>query len=66
MNRQKELQTRIDDLQGALGAIGRVLRDEATPVKRRIDMALGILFQYEAPKAETPKADAPPKELENV
>ncbi len=58
MNKAKELATRIEDLEGAIKAVGQLLVDEKRPVKQRIDMALGILFQYDAAAQPNGKADA--------
>lgn len=48
MSTTKELQTRNEDLLLALKAVGELLANGAVPAKKRIDMALGILFRYDA------------------
>jgi hypothetical protein len=45
---ERELQTRISDLEGALKAIGRVVTDTSLTPKRRLERAAGILSMFEA------------------
>lgn len=56
-SKEREQQTRIEDLEGAMKAVGDLLGDESTPVKRRIDMALGILWRYDAAKKPHGRTD---------
>lgn len=50
----RDLAARIEDLEGALKAIGRVVADAGTTPKRRIERVLGILSMYDCgPKPAT-------------
>ncbi len=43
---------RIGDLESALKMIGQLLANEGLAPKKRIDMALGILWRYDAAPKE--------------
>lgn len=44
---EREQSVRIADLENAMKAIGQMLADESLAPKRRIDMALGVLWRYD-------------------
>mgnify|MGYP001558569358 CR=1 FL=1 len=48
---ERELILRVGDLENAMKVMGEMLSDETVPPKRRIDMAIGVLWRYDlAPK----------------
>lgn len=47
ITKERELQTRIDDLEQALASIGRIVADETIAPKRRLDQVTGICKMYE-------------------
>ena len=53
---QHELTLRCGDLENAMRAIGKMLVDQGVAPKRRIDMALGVLWRYGFEPIEPEKA----------
>lgn len=53
---ERELRTRIADLENAIDVIGVRLSDTSVVPKRRIDQALGIVFMYASKRPAAPES----------